>query len=83
MKKFRHWNEASIFYYLSDQSNLKLKLHFFINRLGLLNVKVGVAKIIQNFRVTPDPRFKYPIKLDPKATTMEPIGKFLLKFERV
>ncbi|XP_070493897.1 cytochrome P450 6a2-like [Chironomus tepperi] len=52
-------------------------------RLGLMNVKVGVAKVIQNFKVTPDPKLKYPLQLDPASTSVEPIGKFPLKFERI
>jgi len=48
-----------------------------------MNVKVGVAKVIQNFKVTPDPKLQYPLKMDPKSTLIEPIGKFPLKFERI
>ena len=48
-----------------------------------MNVKVGVAKVIQNFKVTPDPKLKYPLQLDPKSTSIEPLGKFSLKFERI
>ncbi|KAG5668821.1 hypothetical protein PVAND_016744 [Polypedilum vanderplanki] len=50
---------------------------------ALLTVKFGVATIIKNFKVTPNSKMKYPIKLNPKATNLEPIGGYQLDFEKV
>lgn len=51
--------------------------------MGLLNVKLGIASVIKNFKLTPGPEMKFPIKLAPEKTTLEPPGGFMLKFERV
>ncbi|KAG5669765.1 hypothetical protein PVAND_000059 [Polypedilum vanderplanki] len=52
-------------------------------RYALLIVKYGLALIIKNFKVTSNPKMKYPIKLNPKTPMMEPIGGYWINIEKV
>ncbi|KAG5669767.1 hypothetical protein PVAND_000061 [Polypedilum vanderplanki] len=52
-------------------------------RFALLNVKFGVAVIIKNFKVFPDDKMKYPIKMNPKNPNLEAEGGFWLRFEKI
>nr|ARO50440.1 cytochrome P450 [Chironomus tentans] len=51
-------------------------------RFGLVNVKFGVAMIIKNFKVTPNSKMEYPIKLNPKSPGMDPITGFWLNLRK-
>ncbi|KAG5674905.1 hypothetical protein PVAND_004850 [Polypedilum vanderplanki] len=52
-------------------------------RYALLTVKFALATILRNFKVTPNPKMKYPIKFNPKNPLMEPDGGFWLNIERI
>ncbi|XP_070493934.1 uncharacterized protein [Chironomus tepperi] len=52
-------------------------------RFGLVNVKLGIAMIIKNFKITPDSKMEYPIKLNPKAPGIDPLDGFWLNFEKI
>lgn len=54
------------------------------NRFALINVKFAVATIIKNFNVKVDKtKVQYPLKLNPTTVLLEPIGGFLVNFERI
>jgi hypothetical protein len=51
--------------------------------MGLLNVKLGIAYVIKNFKITPAPEMKFPIKMGPAKITLEPENGYPLKFEKI
>lgn len=51
--------------------------------MGLLNVKLGIASVIKNFKLTPGPEMTFPIKMGPGKPFLEPANGFMLKFERI
>lgn len=53
-------------------------------RFALVNVKFAVAIIVKNFRIELDEsKTVLPLKFDPKAITIEPVGGFHVKFEKL
>ncbi|KAL7026345.1 hypothetical protein ACKWTF_013877 [Chironomus riparius] len=52
-------------------------------RFGLVNVKFGIAMILKNFKVMPDSKMEYPIKLNPKAPGIDPLNGFWLNFQKI
>ncbi|XP_029164739.1 cytochrome P450 6k1-like [Nylanderia fulva] len=53
-------------------------------RLGLLQTKLGVIKILSKYEVTPSKRTLIPMVIDPKATVTTPLGgKLYLNIQKV
>ena len=48
-----------------------------------MNVKLAVATIVKNFKLIPDTRTVYPIKMNPKNPHLEALGGFWVNFERI
>lgn len=44
------------------------------SRLGLLQSKLGIIKILTKYEVTPSEKTLIPMVLDPKAGTTTPLG---------
>lgn len=53
-------------------------------RLGLLQVKLAIIKILINYEVTPSEKTLIPMVLDPKAGITTPLGgKLYLNIQKV
>lgn len=46
-------------------------------------MKLGIAAIIKNFKIKTDSRVDYPIKMNPKSMQIEPVGGFMVEFEKI
>lgn len=48
-----------------------------------MQIKVGLAAVIKNFKITVNPRTPLPVKIDPGNGLTSALGDVLLDLERV
>jgi cytochrome P450 family 6 len=52
-------------------------------RYGLLQVKVAIGILLQNYTFSPSDRTDFPIKIDPSTLILAPLGKVWLKISKL
>jgi cytochrome P450 family 6 len=52
-------------------------------RFGVLQAKLGLAKLIKNFRILPCSKTTIPMRFVPNAQFQSPLGGMWLKFEKI
>lgn len=52
-------------------------------RFGLMQSKIAVVKILQNFEVTPSDRTPIPMKFVPQSPFLAPVGDMWLNFKKI
>jgi hypothetical protein len=53
----------------------------YFRRFGLMQSKMAIVKIIQNFEISPSATMKSPIKFVPSSPFLSPLGGILLDFK--
>lgn len=52
-------------------------------RFGLMQAKLGIVKILMNFKLSPCDKTAIPMKYKPSSPSMAPLGGVWLKVEKI
>lgn len=54
-----------------------------LNRFGTMQAKLGLVKLLKNFRILPSDKTPVPMKYSPTASLQSPDGGLWLKIEKL
>lgn len=74
----KHFRDKGLYYSFGDGPRMCLGMKF-----ALLQMKIGISKIVKNFEISVNPKTIEPIELDPKELLLNPTGGVWLNLKAI